>query len=201
MKYMTAILDDAQIGAALDQLRDIALPWNGGAIVNFVESIGIVDQANAGILLDMLLESGLSEDNVFVQHLRVHISSSTMDAPTVRCILINAIQKTMQDEAEKCFLAMSKVMLVLSGPTLEIYPPCEKPKWLVPGAWCYCLGEGRDIFTIDRVFDTAATLLRKDGCGHGMESFTKLYRSVLELEDRDLLKEKKRKTFTEEDDT
>jgi len=70
-------------------------------------------------------------------------------------------------------------------PTIEIYPDCQKPDWMEPGAWCYCLGEGNDKFTVDQVFDVSATLVTGvsgNGHAHGMESFTKLYRSMDELE-------------------
>lgn len=69
-------------------------------------------------------------------------------------------------------------------PTIEIYPSCVKPDWLVPGAKCYCLGEAYDVFIVDRVFDRGATLKTKSGLAHGMESFTKLYQSMTELEQR-----------------
>lgn len=69
-------------------------------------------------------------------------------------------------------------------PTIEIYPEADKPKWLKPGAWCYCLGEAKDKFTIDKVFKNSATLLTASGNQHGLESFTKLYRTMNELEKR-----------------
>ena len=65
---------------------------------------------------------------------------------------------------------------------IDLYPECPKPDWLKPGAWCYCLGEGLDKFIIDQVFKNSATLLTEDGFSHGMESFTKLFRSSEELE-------------------
>lgn len=68
--------------------------------------------------------------------------------------------------------------------TIDIYPDCPKPEWMSPGEWCYCLGEGSDVFTVDQVFDVSATLLTKSGHAHGMESFTKLYRDMNELNER-----------------
>ena len=61
-------------------------------------------------------------------------------------------------------------------PTIEIYPNCPKPEWLVVGAWCYCRGEAFDRFTVEAVFDRAATLLTASGHAHGLESFGKLHR-------------------------
>lgn len=71
-------------------------------------------------------------------------------------------------------------------PTIEIYPDCPKPEWMKPGAWCYCIGEAKDKFTVEGVFKNAATLLTASGHAHGMESFTKLYRSMDELNERRL---------------
>jgi hypothetical protein len=68
--------------------------------------------------------------------------------------------------------------------TIEIYPDCPKPEWMEVGAWCYCLGEGNQKYTIEQVFNVSATLLTANGRGHGMESFNKLYRSMDELEQR-----------------
>lgn len=67
---------------------------------------------------------------------------------------------------------------------IEIYPKCQKPEWLKRGEWCYCLGEGNDKFLIDQIFDVSATLITNDGFAHGMESFTKLYKTIEELEQR-----------------
>jgi hypothetical protein len=69
-------------------------------------------------------------------------------------------------------------------PTIQIYPDCSKPDWMAPGAWCYCLGEGKEKFTVERVFKNAATLLKQSGHAHGMESFQKLYRTMSELKTR-----------------
>ena len=81
-------------------------------------------------------------------------------------------------------------------PTIDIYPECQKPHWMKLGACCYCLGEGNEKFTVDRVFKNAATLLTASGCAHGMESFTKLYKSMDELEER---RPELKKTGIEED--
>lgn len=68
--------------------------------------------------------------------------------------------------------------------TINIYPDCPKPDWMKPGAWCYCLGEGDEKFTVEQVFRVSATLLKMNGAAHGTESFNKLYRSMDELEER-----------------
>ena len=69
-------------------------------------------------------------------------------------------------------------------PTIKIYPDCPKPKWVAPGAWCYCLGEGTTKFKIEQVFERSCTLLTLSGKAHGSESFSKLYRNMKELEKR-----------------
>ena len=67
---------------------------------------------------------------------------------------------------------------------IETYPHCPKPDWMKVGAWCYCLGEAFDVFTVDMVLDKAAVLSTASGYAHGIESFTKLYQSQDELEKR-----------------
>jgi hypothetical protein len=65
--------------------------------------------------------------------------------------------------------------------TINIYPDCPKPEWMAVGAWCYCLGEGRDRFTVGVICDKAAALINAQGEEHGLESFTKLYQDVSEI--------------------
>lgn len=66
--------------------------------------------------------------------------------------------------------------------TIEIYPNCLKPYWMKIGATCFCLGEGLELFTVSMVLDKAAVLVDAAGYGHGTESFTKLYKTLNELE-------------------
>lgn len=56
-------------------------------------------------------------------------------------------------------------------PTIEIYPEFPKPSWMKVGEWCYCWGEGDDVFRVAMVCDKGAVL-----DGHGMESYSKLHR-------------------------
>lgn len=65
--------------------------------------------------------------------------------------------------------------------TIEIYPKCKKPDWIKPGVTCYCLGEGCDSFIIDQVFNVNAALNRPNGDPHGLESFTKLRKSMEDM--------------------
>jgi hypothetical protein len=68
---------------------------------------------------------------------------------------------------------------------IEIYPDCPKPKWMKVGAWCHCLGEGNDKFIVDQIFNVSATLLTfNKKHAHGMESFSKLYQNIKELDQR-----------------
>ena len=67
---------------------------------------------------------------------------------------------------------------------IEIYPKVSKPKWLKPGVWCYCLGEAYEKFIVDQVFSVNATLINEAGYDHGLESFSKLYQDLNELENR-----------------
>ena len=60
----------------------------------------------------------------------------------------------------------------------------NNPDWIKPGAWCHCLGEGLEIFTIHQTFEHGATLTTKTGHAHGLESYTKLYQTMEELEER-----------------
>jgi hypothetical protein len=68
--------------------------------------------------------------------------------------------------------------------TINIYPDCTKPDWMEVGATCYCLGEGNDILTVSMVLDKAAVMLDAQGYAHGTESFTKLYKTLDEWEQR-----------------
>ena len=52
------------------------------------------------------------------------------------------------------------------------------------GATCFCLGEAQDVFTVVQVLNKAAVLNTAGGYAHGTESFSKLYKTLDELERR-----------------
>lgn len=75
------------------------------------------------------------------------------------------------------------------GIVIEIYPACEKPSWMKPGALCNCWGEGNDIFRVAVVEERSAILetfnfqtSKRVRC-HGRESFTKLHQSHIDISD------------------
>lgn len=66
----------------------------------------------------------------------------------------------------------------------EIYPECEKPHWLKKGAWTYCLGEGLEKYKVGEIGKNAAVLYNLRGECHGWESFTKLFRTEVEINEK-----------------
>ena len=59
---------------------------------------------------------------------------------------------------------------------IEIYPKVRKPRGLKKGCYVECLGEGMDVFRVDKLDPAGyrAALLNKDGYFHGWESYSKI---------------------------